>query len=602
MLALVVAASFAPIARADSDDDDSSANNFDFSSFDGKYYLTRDAKNRSVLEVDETLVAEFPDADQNHGIERAVPVSFDGHPVFDGKIAVWRDGEPEPINSTRTDGNYEVFQIGDKHKYVTGAQTYRIKYAFRDVNYARLVDGRQIFAWQGNGGDWKQSFDSARATITIDPALVSRLANLKNGANLRCYAGKLEDFRSQSADQDFNNCTIARVAKNEFRVATGMLFPGETLAFGADFAPGTFANFSPDARQILVILVLAILPIFTFGAAIFLVFTMLKYGRHAKTDHPIVPQYAPPVGQDIVTLSRIYHRDARGVLTAILLGLATRGNIKIVEQPPSGLWKTQNFSLELLSENGADDIERKYLHEIFNGQSTTFDFREAAKKRPALGQHLGQILLAKTQSIEGSSLFKPRDKITRAVAIAIVGSVAVFALNLFATTQNWLKIAALDPLFLANGLVAVTLIIFGACCLAARPRSEAGAELRDYLLGLKMFMTVAESERIKILQSVKGAARDDVSGEKIVKLYEKLMPFAVIFGIEKSWAFALQIHYADGASPDWYQGTGAFNAAVFASSLSIFSSSVNSYSSSSGGSGGSSGGGGAGGGGGGGGW
>ena len=43
---------------------------------------------------------------------------------------------------------------------------------------------------------------------------------------------------------------------------------------------------------------------------------------------------------------------------------------------------------------------------------------------------------------------------------------------------------------------------------------------------------MAEAERMKMLQSVKGA---DTSAEGIVKLYEKLLPYAAVFGLEESW-------------------------------------------------------------------
>jgi uncharacterized membrane protein len=109
-----------------------------------------------------------------------------------------------------------------------------------------------------------------------------------------------------------------------------------------------------------------------------------------------------------------------------------------------------------------------------------------------------------------------------------------------------------------------------------------------------------------MLQSPTGAERGAVSAtdpREVVKVYEKLLPYAVLFGLEKQWAAELGKYYTD-ASPDWYTGTGPFNAGLFASSIgSISTTATNSYSgsSSSGGSGGggSSGGGGGGGGGGG---
>ena len=125
--------------------------------------------------------------------------------------------------------------------------------------------------------------------------------------------------------------------------------------------------------------------------------------------------------------------------------------------------------------------------------------------------------------------------------------------------------------------------------------------------GLKLYIEMAEAERLKFLQSVKNV---DTSNEGIVKLYEKLLPYAAIFGLEKSWMKELEKYYAlsDVAEPDWYSADfhsiGAFTAISTASSYAGRASmSARSGSSSSGhsggGGGGFSGGGGGGGGGGG---
>ena len=113
-----------------------------------------------------------------------------------------------------------------------------------------------------------------------------------------------------------------------------------------------------------------------------------------------------------------------------------------------------------------------------------------------------------------------------------------------------------------------------------------------------------------MLQSPEGAAKvgvvDGTDEKKLVTLYERVLPYAILFGQEKEWSKQLGRYYEQsGSAPDWYSGTGAFNAALFASNMSNFSSSAASVSGFSSSSGGSSGGGfsgGGGGGGGGGGW
>src|SRR3546814_13700817 len=58
-----------------------SVNDFTITNYDIKYELSQDSSGRSVLKTVETITAQFPDYDQNHGIERAIPKTYDGQTV-----------------------------------------------------------------------------------------------------------------------------------------------------------------------------------------------------------------------------------------------------------------------------------------------------------------------------------------------------------------------------------------------------------------------------------------------------------------------------------------------------------------------------------------
>jgi uncharacterized membrane protein len=149
----------------------------------------------------------------------------------------------------------------------------------------------------------------------------------------------------------------------------------------------------------------------------------------------------------------------------------------------------------------------------------------------------------------------------------------------------------------------IAAISFFAFATVMQRRSHAGVEAYEKVKGLELYMKTAEADRFKMLQSVE---RPYAAPEKTYNLFEKLLPFAVALGVEKSWA--KQFDGLFDKSPDWYQGSAVnnFSAVHFASSLGnsvgslsqSFSAQSGSSSSGSGG-GGSSGGGGGGGGGGG---
>ena len=101
-------------------------------------------------------------------------------------------------------------------------------------------------------------------------------------------------------------------------------------------------------------------------------------------------------------------------------------------------------------------------------------------------------------------------------------------------------------------------IAFGA----VMPRKTAkGVEAKEYLFGLKKYISVAEVRRIEFHNAPK----------KTPQHFEELLPFAMIFGLEKQWAEQFKgMTY----SPAWYNDSqmGAFNSVVFADSLKSFSS------------------------------
>jgi uncharacterized membrane protein YgcG len=92
--------------------------------------------------------------------------------------------------------------------------------------------------------------------------------------------------------------------------------------------------------------------------------------------------------------------------------------------------------------------------------------------------------------------------------------------------------------------------------------TERGAPVRDHLIGLRDYLQLAEADRIRMLQSPEGAERSGPEAAEVLHLYERLLPYAIIWGIEKEWAgvLAMQAERTD-ASLDWYRGTQAFSSA-----------------------------------------
>jgi len=113
--------------------------------------------------------------------------------------------------------------------------------------------------------------------------------------------------------------------------------------------------------------------------------------------------------------------------------------------------------------------------------------------------------------------------------------------------------------------------IFIAAVLMFRPAqlTEKGREAKDFLEGMKLYLTVAEGERLRVLQSPQGAERIDVGNNlELVKLYEKLLPWAVLWGVEDQWMRELELRVASlDEAPDWFIGRNGFEVSIFSTAL-----------------------------------
>lgn len=95
-------------------------------------------------------------------------------------------------------------------------------------------------------------------------------------------------------------------------------------------------------------------------------------------------------------------------------------------------------------------------------------------------------------------------------------------------------------------------------------RTKKGAEAREYLAGLKLYLTVAEKDRLEFHNAP----------EKNPQVFEKLLPYAIVLGVEKQWA--KQFEHLMMPMPRWYSDPSAtnFNSIIFISQLNAFSNNV----------------------------
>ncbi len=583
--------------------------NFRFSSFSADYYLNRDTNKTSTLKVVETLVAEFPNYDQNHGILRALPQTYQNHTLSLEVISVTNDNGSPWNYTTYEENNNLVLKIGDANRYVQGSQTYVITYTMRNV--VLFLDDHDEFYWDVNGDQWPQPFDSVSARIHIPKELSSYLQQRQV-----CFIG----YPSQS---NSNMCTIQRTNEGEgvlVEVQTKeTVLAGQTMTFGLAFDKDTFVLGPEVAREKLfrkigigIAIIGAIIPpLVAFG----LMFRRWRaFGNDPKGRGVIVPEYEPPKGLNVVS-SDFVLRQTIGAKTfsSALLELAVNKYIRINEIKINKKLRKDSIDYELEITKPLDQVDKE-LYEIAKAVmpvtevGTKMKISEISKSittRTEIAKAITKLKDSLATNLTKDNYFVKNPKAVKSsyrlwsTAPTIVG-----VLVLFFVSQIYTPFIGIGVGLIAVGVV----MIFFAAIMPAR--TVKGVETHDALLGLKDYINLAEKDRLNFNQSPEGAEKisngsfDPNETKMQIKLFESLLPYAVLFGLEKKWAEQFKEIYK--SPPDWYGGNlHTFNSLYLVNSIHSFSevSSVSfspPASSSSGGfSGGGAGGGGGGGGGGG---
>src|SRR4029453_13422529 len=107
---------------------------FTFAPFDAVYELGRDEADRSVLTTTETLVAVFPEFDQNRGIRRAIPMDYQGHPTdIHVESVTEATGAPRGFEVEADEAGEFLLVTVRADDFVHGEQTYVIRYTQHNV-------------------------------------------------------------------------------------------------------------------------------------------------------------------------------------------------------------------------------------------------------------------------------------------------------------------------------------------------------------------------------------------------------------------------------------------------------------------------------------
>jgi uncharacterized membrane protein YgcG len=539
---------------------------FEFRSFDAVYTLTRGADRHAALDVVETAVAVFPSIDQNRGIIRSIP-DYYGDVFLDTRVlGVTDENGDDVVYEVQNDGGFTIVVIDDD-TFKHGATTYVIHYTQADTIRAFQDTASDEFYWDVNGTGWDQPFGEVSAQLNLDADLAGALSG-----NLACYEGPQDSSTPCSGGiEQVESLTGAII-----EASSTDLQPRENLTISVGFASGTFVegdpapggspydpvDLGPPPPVWAILLALG-------GGAVAIVTgivgaVVLRRKRATPTDI-IIPQYSVP-DLDVMIAAELIERRSTA-LPAQFVSLAVKKKLRLLGYPVVDA-DTADYAVQLIDNTGLESWEQAVVDALFGPDAEIGAVRDLQRSGDSeLSDALRPLVGALPQALTDSGFIGPsvRSKGSAGFVWAAVIATALGVVGAF--FAGWVGF------FLGLFSFAFGVIGIGVAAFAARKRptlSAHGAETVDYLLGMKMYLDLAEKDRFAVLQSVTGADRiDTTDGRQIVKLYEKLLPWAIIWGVEDSWARELQIHLEQtGEQLEWYQGVNAFQAYQFTSLVS----------------------------------
>ncbi len=521
-----------------------------------------------------------------HGIYRDIkPYSSEGREMDITVVSVTDEqGVAYPYVLEYPQGLLRI-KIGDSDETFSGRRFYIITYrATRAV--AHLEDVDEIY-WNVTGNEWNIPIQYIHADVKLPPSVAS--------TQWACYLGwEGEQTSCEVIGMDETKNTVL-FGGATFPPRDGPeLAPGEGMTVAVGFSKGVVTPYTDGEGQPTwfelywpwaIALLLPLITAFLTGR-----FWYLR-GRDPKGTGVIIPQYDVPDGLTPMEAAGVINeRVHTGYIASEIIFLATRGYVKINHSGDL----TDNPEYELVRLKDQNDLEnlfdQKLMKGLFTGSSTRVTLSSLKHKlHKKADEIVKDVLTALVRKGYYTNLGRMKSGVARVLTLWFLALVGFS----FVVDDPGQLFGASAAAALACS-VFISVIVYATISHFNPAKSAKGVATKEYLEGLKMYLQIAEKDRLEFHNAP----------EKRPEVFERLLPYAMVFGVADVWAKEFEGICTE--SPAWYSGgsSGSFSAVAFSQSLSAFSleaaSALSPAPSSSGGSGGggSSGGGGGGGGGG----
>lgn len=494
--------------------------------FSSKIIISADAK----INVSETIVYDFGET-KRRGIIREIPVVYKNEEgkkfKVDLRVNNVTDEFGKSYNYKVSEQNgKKVIKVGKEDLYIEGIHRYILDYSLLGV--ITYFSDHDEFYWNVTGNEWTVPILSSSSEIYLPKQFAA------TEIKIACYTGSLGSKNSSCSDSIDGEKIVfsSQVTLAPYQGLTIVAsFPKNAVSV---LEPKEIVDFWETKLGKLIAVLIAFLAFFYYAIAPFVMFLIwYKFGRDPKVARPVTAWYDPPKDNkgnflksaEVGTLVD-ENADDRDI-SATIVDLAIKGFFKIKEEKKGKVYsfiKLKDYSEERLA-----SFEKKLLDKFFDTHNTisTADLKKTFYTTSAeVKEDLYNGLVTK-------GYFPKSPKKTRDIYY-ILGVVALFTGNI---------------------LLAISLFVFGR----SMPRKTIfGAVSQNTALGLKNFLT-SQGRQLKYQANN-------------WYLFEKLLPYAIVFNVEKIWADRFK--NISSQPPSWYEGaySGHFNSVVFINNLTTATS------------------------------
>jgi uncharacterized membrane protein len=503
------------------------------------------------ISVQENIEYDFG-YELRHGIFREIPYKYQiGMKNYNLRMDVYRvtdfEETPYEYKVSRERGRV-IVRIGDPDKEITGIHGYRIEY---------IVDGAILFFkdhdelyWNVTGNEWKIPIRRASAKIYFD-------REIPEGVKATCYTGV---YGSKSRD-----CTFSITPTGiEFNVLSS-LRAGEGLTIVVGLLKGIIKEASSFKKALWFISDNWFFAI-PFLTLFFISYVWYTRGRDPEGRGVIAVRYEPPRDLTPAEAGTLMDESADILdITSTVIDLAVRGYLKIVEVEATKFFffSDKDYRLVKIKEPTAGELkehESKVFYGLFSGEKDDVLVSELRNK---FYIHLPPIKKALYGELIGGKYFPTNPENIRRI-FKWVGIVIIIVA--FFLIPHW-------GMKLSIAVSGLFILIFSRFM---PKKTRKGSLAKEEILGFREFIERAERDRIERL------AKDDPT------LFDRVLPYALVFGLGDRWAEAFHDMYK--SPPSWYDSPrygDSFSPRMFVSdlgrSLSVMSSTFASTPSKSGG-------------------